>query len=86
MISWLTLDGNIRQKLAYKGNSGNFARIFTKQRIKIYFFSKQDVLHEAGDRAPLRERLRTHKVFTKDKSFYLNYHKFSIKSYNVAVY
>ena len=30
---------------------------------------------------PLRERLRTHKVFIKDKSFYLNYHKFSIKSY-----
>ena len=28
----------------------------------------------------LRERLRTHKVFTKDQYFYLNYHKFSIKS------
>ena len=34
----------------------------------------------------LRERLRTHKVFTKDQSFYLNYHKFSIKSYVVDVY
>ena len=29
----------------------------------------------------LRERLRTHKVFKKDQCFYLNYHKFSIKSY-----
>ena len=29
----------------------------------------------------LRERLRTHKFFTKDQCFYLNYHKFSIKSY-----
>ena len=30
----------------------------------------------------LRKRLRIHKVFTKDQSFYLyNYHKFSIKSY-----
>ena len=35
---------------------------------------------------PLRERLRTHKVFTKDHSFYLNYHKFSIKSYVLDVY
>ena len=34
----------------------------------------------------LRERLRTHKVFTKDQCFYLNYHKFSIKSYVVDVY
>ena len=29
----------------------------------------------------LRERLRTHKVFTKDQCFNLNYHKFSKKSY-----
>ena len=35
---------------------------------------------------PLRERLRTHKVFTKDQCFYLNYHKFSIKSYVLGVY
>ena len=34
----------------------------------------------------LRERLRTHKVFTKDQCFYLNYHKFSIKSYVLEVY
>ena len=34
----------------------------------------------------LRERLRTHKVFTKDQWFYLNYYKFSIKSYVVDVY
>ena len=35
---------------------------------------------------PLRERLRTHKVFTKDQCFYLNYHMFSIKSYVLDVY
>ena len=35
---------------------------------------------------PLRECLRTHTVFTKDHSFYLNYHKFSIKSYVLDVY
>ena len=29
----------------------------------------------------LCERLRTHKFFTKDQCFYLNYRKFSIKSY-----
>ena len=34
----------------------------------------------------LRERLRTHKVFTKDQCFYLNYHKFSIKSFVLDVY
>ena len=34
----------------------------------------------------LRERLRTQTVFTKDQCFYLNYHKFSIKSYVLDVY
>ena len=34
----------------------------------------------------LRERLRTHKVYTKDQCFSLNYHKFSIKSYVLDVY
>ena len=34
----------------------------------------------------LRERLRTHKVFKKDQWFYLNYYKFSIKSYVLDVY
>ena len=34
----------------------------------------------------LHERLRTHKVFTKDQCFYINYHKFSIKSYVLDVY
>ena len=34
----------------------------------------------------VRERLRTHKVFTKYQCFYHNYHKFSIKSYVLDVY
>ena len=34
----------------------------------------------------LHESLRTHKVFTKYHCFYLNYHKFSIKSYVLDVY
>ena len=38
------------------------------------------------DYLPLRERLHTHKVFTNDQCFYLNYHKFSIKSYVVDVH
>ena len=37
-------------------------------------------------RNTLRERLRTHKVFTKDQCFYFNYHTFSIKSYVLDVY
>ena len=50
MTSWFTLSGDIRQKLTFKDNSGIFARIFTKQWIKIYFFSQQDADHVAGDR------------------------------------
>ena len=34
----------------------------------------------------LREWLRTHKVFTKDKCFHLSYRKFSIKSYVLDVF
>ena len=37
MPPWLTLSGDIRQKLPFKENSGIFARIFIKQWIKIYF-------------------------------------------------
>ena len=39
-----------------------------------------------GPKYTLRERLRTDKVFTKYQCFYLNYHKFSIKSYFLDVY
>ena len=35
---------------------------------------------------PLHERLRTHKDFTQKQCFYLDYHKFSIKSYVLDVY
>ena len=60
MTSWLTLNGDMRQKLTFKGNSGIFARIFTKQWIKIYFFSQQDADHVAGDRAcTLMSRMET---------------------------
>ena len=37
MTSLLTLSGENRQKLTFKENSSIFARIFTKQWIKIYF-------------------------------------------------
>ena len=42
---------DIRQNETFKEKSGIFARIFTKQWIKIYFFSQQDADHVAGDRA-----------------------------------
>ena len=52
MPSWLTLSGEVRQKLAFKENIGIFARIFNKQWIKIYFSPPpQDADHVAGDRA-----------------------------------
>ena len=60
MTSWLTLSGDIRQKMTFKEKSGNIARIFTKQWIKIYFFSQQDADHVAGDRArTLMSRMET---------------------------
>ena len=51
MTSWLTLSGDVRQKLTFKENSSIFARIFTKEWIKIYFFSQKDADHVAGDHA-----------------------------------
>ena len=49
MTSWLTLNGDIRQKLTFKGNSCIFPCIFTKQCIKIYLFSQQDADHLVKD-------------------------------------
>ena len=48
--------------------------------------SGQNVLDKRDQSPSLLERLRTHEVFTKDQCFYLNYHKFSIKSYVLDVY
>ena len=60
MTSWLTLSGDIQQKLTFKDNSSIVARIFTKQWIKIYFFSQKDADHMAGDRAcTLMSRMET---------------------------
>ena len=60
MTSWLTLSGDVRQKLTFKENSSIFARIYTKQWIKIYIFSQQDADHVAGDRArTLMSRMET---------------------------
>ena len=60
MTSWLTLSGDIRQNLKFKENRCTFASIFTKQWIKIYFFSQQDADHVAGDRArALMSRMET---------------------------
>ena len=51
---------------------------------KSYIYTGENVRYKLF--STLRERLRTHKVFTKDQCFYLNYHKFSIKSYVLYVY
>ena len=60
MTSWLTLSGDIRQKMTFKEKSSNIARIFTKKWIKIYFFSQQDADHVAGDWArTLMSRMET---------------------------
>ena len=60
MTSWLTLSGDIRQKLIFIRKKRYFARIFTKQWIKIYFFSQQDADQVAGDRArTLMSRMET---------------------------
>ena len=41
MTSLLTLSGEIRQNQTFQENSGNFARIFTKQWIQLYFSSNR---------------------------------------------
>ena len=41
---------------------------------------------QVGDKTSLLERLRTHIKFSQITSFYLNNHKFSIKSYVLDVY
>ena len=61
-----------------------YARIL---RSRFLFFVKFGCIDVAIlDIVSLRERLRAHKVFTKDQCFYLNYHKFSIKSFVLDVY
>ena len=77
MTSWLTLNGDVRQKLTFKENSSIFARIlFTKKWIKIYFFSQQDANHVAGDRArTLMSRMETRAPSLIIFFIFVDYHK-----------
>ena len=60
MTSWLTLSGDVRQKLTFKENSSIFARIFTKTVDQNIFSSQQDADDVAGDRARmLMSRMET---------------------------
>ena len=63
-----------------------FAQSLSKNKKKNHIFIiKLSVFFSREN--PLLERLRTRKVFIKDQiCFYLNYHKFSIKSYVLDVY
>ena len=55
--------------------------------LKIAFYWSQCYVADSITGNSLRERLRTHKVFTKKQQFfYLDYQKFSLKSYVVDVY
>ena len=75
MTSLLTLTGDVRQKLTFKENSSIFARIFTKQWIKI-FFSQQDAKHVAGDRArTLMSRMETRASSLIIFFIFVDYHK-----------
>ena len=52
MRSWLTLSGDIRQKLAYKEKkSCFFLLVFSINRGQNIFFSQHEADHVAGDRA-----------------------------------
>ena len=76
MTPWLTLSGDVRQKLTFKENSSIFARIFTKQLIKIYVFSQQDADHLAGDRErTLMSRMETRASSIIILFIYVDYHK-----------
>ena len=76
MTSWLTLNGDIRQKLTFKGNSGIFAHIFTKQSIKTYFLSQQNADHVAGDRArTLMSRMETRGILSNYYFIFVDCHR-----------
>ena len=76
MTSWLTLSDGVPQKLTFKENSSIFAHIFTKQWIKIYFFSQQDAEHVAGDRArTLMSRMETRAPSLIIFFLFADYHK-----------
>ena len=76
MTSWLSLSGDVRQKLTFKENSSIFARIFTKQWIKIYFFSQQDANAVAGDRVrTLVSRMETRAPSLIIFFIFVDYHK-----------
>ena len=76
MTSLLTLSGNVRQKLTFKENSSIFARTFTKQWIKIIFYSQQDADHVAGDRArALMSHLETRASSLIIFFIFVDYHK-----------
>ena len=75
-MSYLTLSGDVRQKLTFKENSSIFARIFTKQLIKIYFFSQQDADHVVGDRArTFMSRMETRASSVIIFFIFVDYHK-----------
>ena len=76
MTSWLTLSGDVRQKLTFIENSSIFARIFTKQWTKIIFFSQQDADHVAGDGArTLMSRMETRASSQLIFFVFVDYHK-----------
>ena len=51
--------------------------VFAYAKIRFSHDAAQFTTHKVLPKwEPLRERLRTHKVFTKDQCFYLNYRKF----------
>ena len=55
-------------------------------QVKLKVSDDQEMAQPEPKGKTLRERLCTHKVFTKYQCFYLDYHKFSIKSYVLDVY
>ena len=59
-----------------------FTLLFSLNKWIIYIYA----IYWSHGILSLRERLRTHKIFTKDHFFTFNYHKFSIKSYVLDVY
>ena len=53
MTSWLTLSGDVRQKLIFKEKKQYFCSHFHLTVDQNIFFSQQDANHVAGDRARL---------------------------------
>ena len=76
ITSWLTLSGDVRQKLIFKYNSSILLAFSLNSGSKYIFFSQQDADHVARDRArTLMSRMETRAPSLTIIFIIVDYHK-----------